>query len=224
MGEQIVKTAKAAAQLTADEQALTEKQIANATKRAQLEVDIAKARREAEEQYGEAQLKRGRASQELLKQAVANQELAIAKTKDLFKIEREELAERERIQRQRVEQSNETTTREERLELAKLQAELIKLTAEEEDAIRGLTRKLNTLSKIERQRISAVDQLGEKLSFLEKKLKGQILAQEGYIKTAEEYKNRTSLLNLVLSQWVKVGLPSSPSLIKRNKTTEKTGT
>jgi len=98
------------------------------------------------------------------------------------------------ILRQQVELSDETTLIAEEEKLAQAESELIKLTAQRDDAIRGLIRRKNTLSKVNTKESDQLEELQKRQAELTKQIKLQLLAGEDSAKNIIEFAAVTAKL------------------------------
>ena len=96
--------------------------------------------------------------------------------------------------RQQVNLSNETTSIQDVEGLAQAERGLILLTAQRDDAIRGLTRRKNTLSKVVTKEVNQLDELQKRQAALTREIKRQLLTSEDATKNLKEFAEITARL------------------------------
>lgn len=150
---------------------------------ARLEVAIANARRRSQELETKDRLGALSAINEAID--LTNQKYATQ-----IELAQENVA----ILREQVGASNETTRIEDQEKLAQAQRELILLTAQRDDAIRGLTRRQNTLSKVNIKEVNQLEELQKRQAELTKAIKLQLLAGEDASANLKEFAEVTAKL------------------------------
>lgn len=183
IGDEILRETAAAIQLSDQLQQIRRDRARNLVEDARLEVAIANARRR---------------SQEIEKTDRLGALSAINEAIDLTNEKYEaqiDLAERNvNALRAQVELSAETTRIEDIERLAQAERELILLRKQEADAERGLIRRRNTLSKINKKEINELEELKKRQAELTKEIKLQLLTGKDATANLEEFAFVTSKL------------------------------
>ncbi len=183
IGDEILNDIAVASALEESLQRLRRDRARNLVADARLEVQIASARRR---------------SQELEKKDRLGALSAINEAIDLTNQKYEaqiDLTERGvNALREQVNLSEETTTIEDVEKLAQAERELILLQAQRDDAIRGLTRRKNTLSKVNKKEVNELEELQKRQAELTKIIKLQILTGKDASKNIEEFARVTAKL------------------------------
>jgi hypothetical protein len=183
IGDEILNDVAIASELEASLQQIRRDRARNLVSDARLEVQIANARRR---------------SQELEKKDRLGALSAINEAIDLTNQKYEsqiDLSERNvDALRQQVNLSNETTSIQDTEALAQAQRSLILLEAQRDDAIRGLTRRKNTLSKVNKKEVDQLEELQKRQAELTKEIKTQLLAQKDATANLKEFAEVTAKL------------------------------
>lgn len=183
IGDEILNDINVATELEQTLQRLRRERAANLVADARLEVQIANARRRSQELEKTDRLSALSAINEAIDLTNQKFEAQIGLTERGVNALREQ-----------VNLSDETTTIEDVEKLAQAERELILLTAQRDDAIRGLTRRKNTLSKVNKKEISELDQLQKRQGELTKLIKEQLLAGEDASANLREFSEVTAKL------------------------------
>lgn len=175
IGDEIANEFKLAIKLKEDYNKLLDDEIAAIVPLAQLNLEIAEARKKAQELEKTNQ-----------KEALAQLDEAILKTKERGDIELDLAQRRTKILRDQINQTDELTTRQDREELQnQIKSELI-LRKRVADEIRGLQRVRQKFIKVEKDETSQLDKLLARQTELSKVIKEQILLGQDTTKSAEE--------------------------------------
>lgn len=158
-------------------QILEDDEIARIVELARLERDISIAKREAEE-----------ASATNKEESIRQIERAIALTNEQFAIEIDFARRRAEILAQQARDKGATISDDERRAVEEARANQLRLEAEQENEIKGLTRRLNQLRKGVKEELSLLQSLQQQQTSLTETLKLQILAGEDVTATLDELK------------------------------------
>lgn len=205
IGEEIINDTNAAIELKAALQELRRNEANDLVRLAEIERDVADARRKSAELE---QTDRAAAADELQK--------AIDLIEERGRIELRNATERARVLREQVGLSAETTRIEDIEKLREAEANLIRVQAGVDNSVRRLITKRDQLRK-ERKKtneveLSQLDQLLKRQSELTKQLKNQIATGEDYSSTLMELKTVTEEVNRVNAEFEKLTKESTESI------------
>ena len=186
IGEQINETFNSAVALNNQLNQLRDDEIDSIVRLAELERDIALARQSSQEKE-----KTDRAG------AIADIEKAIELTNTRAQIEIDFASRRRDILVEQTALTNELTTAEDERAREEARANVIRLEAARADAIRGLTRRLTSLTKVEGDQAKGLKFLIAEQTRLTAAIKEQILAGEDYSQNLDDLKSTTAEISKV---------------------------